>query len=90
MTNYEKLISNKTKEYREKFDCSDLNVDFIKYFNSQERITVSFCDSEGKECEVKRGRIGVTTGWKPVFLLMLTTRSIGSVWAIGKNDKVKI
>jgi hypothetical protein len=71
----------KTK-YGSRFDASDLASKFIPYFNSQERITVDF------GFEVKRGRIGVTTGWKPAFLLMLRRNSMGSIWLLHNSDKI--
>lgn len=66
-----------------KIDNTDLNPSFTPYYKTQERIEVKF--SYG---EVKRGRIGKTTGWKPSYLLMLTTRSIGIPYLIGKDDKI--
>ncbi len=75
-------IERKQREYGKSFDPSDLNKSFIPAFNSGERVTVDF------GYEKKRGTIGVTTGWKPVFLLMLTKRSRGSSYTIGKDDKI--
>lgn len=69
---YSELIARKKAEYGSKFDDSDLDKQYIRFFESGQRITVDF------GYEVKRGTVGVTTGWKPVFLLMLTKRSIGS------------
>jgi hypothetical protein len=85
---YQDYLLRKKTEYGKKFNDNDLNKNFIPYYESQERITVSFCNKDGKEYEKKRGRIGVTTGWKPCFLLMLTVRSLGSSYIIGKNDKI--
>lgn len=80
--NYSEWRITKCKEHGAKFDSSDLNQSFIPYFESGERITVDF------GYETKRGTIGVTTGWKPVFLLVLTKRSLGSSYTIGKDTKV--
>ena len=88
MRNFNEYIERKKQEYNEKFDQSELNKDFIKYYENQERITVLFCDKSDKEYERKRGRIGITTGWRPCFLLMLTSRSSGSSYTIGENDKI--
>ncbi len=82
MRNYQELITRKQQEHGNKFDASDLNQEFVKHYNSGERITVDF------GYEKKRGTIGVTTGWKPCFLLMLRRDSQGSSYTIGKNDKV--
>jgi hypothetical protein len=38
--------------------------------------------------ETKRGTVGVTTGWKPCFLLMLTKRSIGSSHTLSARDSI--
>jgi hypothetical protein len=88
VSKFEALISEKIRKYGNDFNASDLNPSFIPYYENQQRITVSFCNKQGKEYERKRGRIGITTGWKPCFLLMLTTRSLGSSWTIGKRDKI--
>ena len=82
MRSYQDYLTRKEKEHGSKFDKSDLNPDFIKYYESMQRVEVDF------GYEIKRGRIGITTGWKPCFLLMLTTRSIGSGYTIGKTDNV--
>lgn len=82
MLNYQEYLIRKNKEYPNKFNDSQLNKNFIPYYENQERITVDF------GYEQKRGRIGITTGWKPCFLLMLTKRSIGSSYTIGMNDKI--
>jgi len=83
MTKYTEYILRKKSEFGSKFDSSELNKRFIKHFNSGKRIGVKF-----NYGETKRGTIGVTTGWKPVFILMLTSRSMGSSHTIGKKDKV--
>lgn len=82
MSNYQEYLERKQSEYGKKFNSSNLNKDFIRYYENQERIEVDF------GYEVKRGRIGITTGWKPSFLLMLTKGSIGSSHLI--NNKCKV
>lgn len=81
-------IDRETKEYGDKFDPSELHEKFVRYYENGERITVSFRDKNGNEYAKKRGTIGVSTGWRPCFLLILTKRSLGSSWTIGKNDEV--
>ena len=71
MSKYTAFIERKKVEYGKKFDSSDLNNSFVEYYNNQARVEVDF------GYEVKRGRIGVTTGWKPCFLLMLRRNSMG-------------
>ena len=83
MKSYQEFITRKQREHGEKFDPSDLNPAFIPFYESGKRITVEFFYDE-----TRRGTIGVTTGWKPCFLLMLRRDSRGSSHTIGKNDKV--
>lgn len=70
-------------------DNSDLNPAFHRYYRKDIRIEVAFRSPDGSEYERKRGTIGKTTGWKPVYLLMLTRRSSGSSHTIGKHDTVE-
>jgi hypothetical protein len=88
MTKYDEYLERKRKQFGESFDSSDLATQFVPFFNSQARIAVEFHDKGGEIYEVKRGRIGVTTGWKPAFLLMLTTRSTGSSYVLHSQDTV--
>ena len=88
MTKYDEFIQRKRSQFGSKFDPSDLNTSFIGAFNSQERITVEFSYGAGTIFVALRGRIGVTTGWKPCFLLMLTRRSIGSSYTINENARI--
>ena len=80
--NFQDYLEQKKRACGEKFDPSSLNPNFVRYFESQQRIEVDF------GYEKKRGRIGVTTGWRPVFLLMLRVDSVGSSHTIGESDKV--
>lgn len=90
MRSYKEMIERRKKEFGDKFDDSDLNPSFVEAYESQNRVTVEFDNGipAGIKGTTKRGTIGVTTGWRPCFLLMLTKRSIGSSWTIGKYDKV--
>ena len=83
MTKYDDLVARKQREHGDKFDTSDLAPQFVPYFNGGERVRVRF--SHGEELT---GTIGVTTGWKPAFLLMRTSRSTGSPYTLGKDDEV--
>lgn len=89
MKDYKEYLDKKKKEYGDKFDASDLNADFIHAFECGERVEVQFKNEAGEVYETKRGTIGITTGWKPCFLLMLTKRSHGSSWTISKKDVIK-
>lgn len=80
MTRYEDFIERKKREYGSKFDSSDLDKRFVKYFDSGQRIKVTFSYGESES-----GTVGITTGWKPVFLLMKTSRSHGSSTFLNKS-----
>jgi len=83
MNSYKEYIDRKNAEYGIKFNAIDLAKKFIPYYENQERIKVKFSSGD-----IKSGRVGVTTGWKPVFILMLTSRSHGSSWILRDNDMV--
>lgn len=85
---YRNHIANKRREYGDKFDASDLAPQFIEHFESGARIEVEFVGQAGNVYETKRGTVGITTGWKPVFLLMLTSRSIGSSHILRAKDRI--
>lgn len=80
--NYQETLERFRRRHGDKFDPSDLNKDFVHAYESQQRITVDFGHGE-----CKRGYVGMTTGWKPVFILLLTSRSEGSSWVIDKQAK---
>jgi len=80
---YGSYIERKKAEFGDKFDDSELSKQFISYYENQKRIEV---DVHGSG--LKRGRVGITTGWKPVFLLVATTRSMGSSVTLSDKDKI--
>jgi hypothetical protein len=80
---YVEFIQRKQDEFGKKFDYSDLAKNFIPFYENGRRVEVQF-----KSGEIKRGTIGITTGWKPVFLLMLRKNSIGSSYTLCDNDKI--
>ena len=87
MRSFKDYVERKKKDHVN-FDPSDLNPAFIPYYENQKRIEVEFCFANGKVYETKRGRVGVTTGWKPIFILLPNMKSVSSCWTIGKNDKI--
>lgn len=66
----------------ERFDPSDLDPRFVPYFESGERIKVETCGL------IRYGTVSVTTGWRPTFLLMRSSRAMGSPWTLGPRDKI--
>jgi len=83
MQSFSEYLGRARWKHGSQFDPSLLDRRFVPYFESGERISVKF--SWG---EVKRGTIGVTTGWKPVFLLMRTSRSMGSSDTLGRQETI--
>ena len=82
MNNFTDLVNRRTAQYGDKFDVSDLDKRFIAYYQNGQRIKVETCGM------IMTGTVGVTTGWKPAFLLMRTSRSIGSSWILGTESKL--
>jgi hypothetical protein len=78
---YSEWISDR-RRIMDNFDDSDLSTQFIPYFESGQRIKVNFGGFE------LTGRVGVTTGRKPAFLLMRTSRSYGSPWVLSDKDSI--
>lgn len=73
-------------------DLSDLDPRFEKYYNSGERVEVEWIDGwgdfTGYGCltDGKKARfyVGRSTGWKPIYLMILKSNSIGGA-AIPSN-----
>lgn len=80
--NYNDYKRRKQIEYGEKFDESDLQQWAIRFFESGQRIKVLMYGEE------ITGTVGVTTGWKPVFILMRKSNSHGSSDTIGESAKL--
>ena len=86
MRSYEQYVASGRAKHGDKFSDAGLSKQFISAFNSGERVTVKFRNDKGEVYEVKRGTIGATTGWKPCFLLMLTSRAYGSSYTLSDKD----
>lgn len=83
MDAFTSYLERSRSRHGSKFDSSSLAPQFVPYFNTGERVEVAL--SYG---EKKRGYIGVTTGWRPVFLLLARKNVSGSSTTLGKNDYV--
>lgn len=79
---FSNFLKRKHAQFEDQFDSSDLDSRFIEFFKTNTRLKIQTCGM------IITGTVGVTTGWKPCFLLMRTKRSIGSVWTLGKNDRI--
>lgn len=73
--------------YANQFDASDLASQFVEYFDSGDRIEVTTSYPSGEQW-IRRGRVGITSGWKPVFLLMARRNCLGSSDVLGTSDIV--
>lgn len=68
-----------------KMDYSDLDKRFERYYDSGERVEVEWKEGfedftgYGNKSNGKKARfyVGKSTGWKPIFLMILTKRSLG-------------
>lgn len=85
------LIAAKQREYGDKFDASDLNPNFVNHFNHGDtrRVKVKFPwnDANGNP-EIIWGYVSITTGWKPVFLLMRRRGQVGSSITLKENCQI--
>ena len=61
---FNEFLKRKESEYPDSFDPSDLHSKFVPYYESGQRIEIK------TDYGFQRGYVGITTGWKPVFLLM--------------------
>ena len=84
MRSYQDYLNRKRAEHGAKFDASELNPAFVRYFESGQRIKIQ----RGPDYSEMFGTVGVTTGWRPVFLLMSNRRAAGSSTTIGEDCKV--
>ena len=82
MSKYTDYIARKRAEYGERFDPSELDPRFAPYFDNGERVRVATYGL------VLTGTIGVTTGWRPAFLLIRRKTDRGSSWVLGANSHV--
>lgn len=86
VTRFEHTVNRLTFQHRQTshvFDSSELHEQFIRYYNERDtRIAVLI------GTEIWIGTIGMTTGWKPCFLLMPTAASTGSVNTLHAADTI--
>jgi len=86
MQSFNKYLENKRSEYGIEFDSSGLARQFVPYFESGQRIEVEAV--YGKTADRRRGYVGVTTGWRPTFILLSRSNSISSGDTLNHNDKI--
>ena len=64
-------------------DLSELAPAFTPFYRSGDRIRVDFGHGG-----VRTGTVSRTMGWRPSYMLMLTSRSMGSSWLLGPDDRI--
>lgn len=82
MSEYTQYLERQVKRHGDKFDPSNLAPQFAPYLHSWNRVAVDMGD------KVRKGYVGVTTGPKPVFLLMYRLTSIGSSNLLNSEHKL--
>ena len=70
---YEDLISRGERRHGDMFDPSDLSEQFKPWYGTDVRLKV-----ETPWGDIQTGTVGVTTGWRPVFILMARSSDHGS------------
>lgn len=83
MTAYDQLLARGVARHGDRFDPGDLAAGFVRYYGTGERVRVT--DGHGY---TRTGTVGVTTGWRPAFLLMHRRSDVGSSDVLGTGDRV--
>jgi hypothetical protein len=79
------MIGRKRREWGERFDSCELravDVRIVQAYGSHARIRVA------GPAGTRTGTVGITTGWKPAFILMHRSSDIGSGDALSMRDVV--
>lgn len=74
-------------KHGDRLSTSDLAVGFIYYFENGDRIKVRTTYPSGEVYE-RSGTVGITTGWRPVFLLMHRSNAHGSSDVLNAKDQI--
>lgn len=87
LNRFEKLCADRKNQYGEKWDPSDLSQQFVSHFNTghSRRIKVKGVGNCGEDVW---GFVGITTGWKPAFLLMRREGQVGSSIVLSDKDQI--
>jgi hypothetical protein len=83
MTYRDGYYTTKRAQYGARFDDAELAPQFWPAIESGDRIEVDIGNGE-----VKRGRVGVTTGWRPCFMLMARRNCIGSSVLLNRDSRI--
>lgn len=83
---FEEYLSRKQREHGEKWNPNLLAPQFVPHFHGN-RIRVRTTYDDGTTFE-RTGRVSVTTGWMPVFLLVHRSNAYGSWDTLAAEDEV--
>ena len=86
MNPYDDAIARGKARWGDKFTAPQTTPEQRQYFRGP-RVEVTTTYDSG-ETFVRRGRISITTGWKPCLLLMHRTSDIGSWDTLNSNDRI--
>jgi hypothetical protein len=86
---YTESVQRGRREHGDKWNPADLDAaaQFVPYFGTRQRIKVSRGYGDG-EPHVRTGHVSRTTGWRPSFLLMHRSNSIGSSDLLCPEDQI--
>lgn len=80
---FSQYVLKMLREHGDKFSMADLDMRFVPYYESGKRIKV-----KSEYGDVITGTVGVSTGWRPVFLLIRRRNSLGSSDTLGPYDEI--
>ncbi len=81
---WDKRVEQLRARHRDKdFKPPDVPAWVVRAYDQRQRVKVRFYGTE-----IKSGTIGMSTGWQPVALLILTSRSMGSSWIIDQRTEL--
>lgn len=83
MRNYHDFVNRQRRQFGPSFVEPVGAEHFGPFLHTGQRVRVRF--AYGEELT---GTIGVTTGFQPAFLLMRTSRSLGSPYTLGEGDRI--
>lgn len=90
MMNVTSAIARGMARWGEKFDSSSLDAVDSRIrtaFNTGGRVIVESAYDDGSTW-VRAGRVGITTGWRPAFLILWSDSQTGSSDTVGASDRV--